>query len=297
MPAAKSSSKRDAKDEGWIISAFGVAMPRLIYGSAWKKERTAALVELALQSGFRGVDTACQPKQDFEAGVGEALSAALSKGLIKRSEIYVQTKFTPFGGQDPGHIPYDPEASIERQVLQSFEASIRNLRIAHLDGLVLHSPYPEDKDTLEAWRAMESLCDQGRVRQLGVSNRYEPARLESLCRNARIKPATIQNRFYAKTHYDREIRAFCRESGMIYQSFWTLTANKEILAAPVVADLAARYGRSPAQIFFRYLTQLDMICLTGTSSKDHMQEDLSIFDFRLTPAECQMLDAVLLESG
>jgi diketogulonate reductase-like aldo/keto reductase len=253
MPAAGSVSKEGGEDERWIISASGVPMPRLIYGTAWKKERTAALVELALRSGFRGVDTACQPKHYHEAGVGEALSAASSHGLA-RSEIYVQTKFTPFAGQDPNDVPYDTKASLTRQVVQSFQASLRNLRTDYLDGLFLHSPYPDDKDTLEAWRAMEGLYDQAGVRQLGVSNCYEPTRLEALCRNARIKPAVIQNRFYAKTHYDR------------------------------------------AQLFFRYLTQLDIACLTGTSSKDHMEQDLSIFEFRLSPAECETLGALLRRS-
>ena len=295
MPAAGSVSKEGGEDERWIISASGVPMPRLIYGTAWKKERTAALVELALRSGFRGVDTACQPKHYHEAGVGEALSAASSHGLA-RSEIYVQTKFTPFAGQDPNDVPYDTKASLTRQVVQSFQASLRNLRTDYLDGLFLHSPYPDDKDTLEAWRAMEGLYDQAGVRQLGVSNCYEPTRLEALCRNARIKPAVIQNRFYAKTHYDRDIRAFCKESGIVYQSFWTLTANPEVLAAPDMIQLAAKYGRSPAQLFFRYLTQLDIACLTGTSSKDHMEQDLSIFEFRLSPAECETLGALLRRS-
>jgi diketogulonate reductase-like aldo/keto reductase len=288
---------RETTDERSIVSAFGVAMPRLLYGSAWKKERTAELVELALRSGFRGVDTACQPRHYHEPGVGEALSAVFGSGLAARSEIYVQTKFTPFAGQDPNNVPYDPRASLTQQVRQSFEASLRNLRVAHVDGLVLHSPYPDDRDTLEVWRAMESLYDQGLVRQLGVSNCYEMTRLDALCQKARIRPATIQNRFHAKSHYDREIRAFCDESGIIYQSFWTLTANAEILASPEVADLAAGYGRSPAQIFFRYLTQRDIVCLTGTSSKTHMAQDLSIFEFRLSPAECETLDALLRRSA
>ena len=119
MPARISVSKEGGADERQIISAFGVAMPRLIYGTAWKKERTAALVELALRQGFRGVDTACQPKHYNEEGVGEGLAAAFSAGLA-RSEIYVQTKFTPFAGQDPNDVPYDPKASLSRQVLQSF---------------------------------------------------------------------------------------------------------------------------------------------------------------------------------
>jgi len=295
VPAAHAIAK-EGGGEGSIVSGFGVAMPRLIYGTAWKKERTATLVELALRSGFRGVDTACQPKHYHEAGVGEALSAAFSNGLA-RSDIYVQTKFTPFAGHDPNNVPYDPKASLRQQVSQSFEMSLRNLRTDYLDGLLLHSPYADDEDTLEVWRAMEALHDQGGVRQLGVSNFYELRRLEALCASARIKPAVIQNRFYAKTHYDRDIRAFCKESALVYESFWTLTANPQILAAPAVIELAAKYERSPAQLFFRYLTQIDIVCLTGTSSKEHMEQDLSIFEFRLSTAECETLGALLLQSS
>jgi len=275
-----------------IVSACGVAMPRIIYGTAWKKERTAALVEAALRAGFRGIDTACQPKHYDEARVGDGLSAVLGAGLT-RAQIYLQTKFTPFKGQDPDNVPYDPKAGVSEQLRQSFQASLRNLRTDYLDGLVLHSPYPKDKDTFEAWRAMEGLYEQGGVRQLGVSNCYELRRLKALYRQARIKPALIQNRFYAETRYDREIRRFCRDNGVLYQSFWTLTANPKVLAAPNLVELAAKYGRSPAQLFFRYLTQSDIVCLTGTSSKAHMEQDLAIFDFRLSPAECEAIGALL----
>ena len=87
MPSTDFISRDGGADEREIISAFGVTVPRLIYGTAWKKERTAALVELALRQGFRGVDTACQPKHYNEEGVGRGLAAAFSAGLA-RSEIY-----------------------------------------------------------------------------------------------------------------------------------------------------------------------------------------------------------------
>ncbi|BBU60764.1 D-xylose reductase III [Methylosinus sp. C49] len=286
------SAEPRGEDPGRIVSASGVFMPRIIYGTAWKKERTAALVEEALRAGFRGIDTACQPKHYNEPGVGEGLAAALGAGL-DRADIYLQTKFTPFGGQDPENIPYDAETAIGEQVRQSFEVSLRNLRTDRLDGLVLHSPYPEDKDTLEAWRAMESLVAQGGVRQLGVSNCYELSRLKMLWKKARVKPAVIQNRFYAKTGYDREIRAFCAKHKIFYQSFWTLTANPETLEKPELVALAEKYGRGRAQIFFRFLTQQGVLCLTGTSSQEHMRDDLAIFDFSLTAAECATLDALL----
>ncbi|MEF3367713.1 aldo/keto reductase [Methylocystis sp. 9N] len=292
MSAATGRAVSVQGEEDRIVSAYGVVMPRIIYGTAWKKERTAALVELALRSGFRGVDTACQPRHYDEAGVGAGLSAALGEGL-KRSEIYLQTKFTPFKGQDPDNVPYDPKASLSEQVRQSFQASLLNLRTDYLDGLVLHSPYPKDKHTFEVWRAMEGLCEQGGVRQLGVSNCYELKRLKAIYRKAQIKPAVLQNRFYAETHYDRDIRAFCRDHGVLYQSFWTLTANPKVLAEPPLVEIAAKYERTAAQLFFRYLTQSDIVCLTGTSSKEHMAQDLAIFDFRLSPAECGAIDALL----
>ena len=193
---------RAVADERHILSAAGVAVPQLIYGTAWKKERTAELVAQALRAGFRGIDTACQPKHYHEPGVGEALAVVAREGVL-RSDIFLQTKFSPLRGQDPDNVPYDPSASIDQQVQQSFAVSLRNLGVDTLDSLILHSPYSEDSDTLEAWGAMERLFDQGLVRQLGISNCYEPKRFERLWRAARIKPAALQNRFYAKTHYDR----------------------------------------------------------------------------------------------
>jgi diketogulonate reductase-like aldo/keto reductase len=283
---------RAVADERHILSAAGVAVPRLIYGTAWKKERTAELVAQALRAGFRGIDTACQPKHYHEPGVGKALAVVAREGLL-RSDIFLQTKFTPLRGQDPDNVPYDSGASIDQQVQQSFAVSLRNLGVDNLDSLVLHSPYPEDSDTLEAWGAMERLFDRGLVRQLGVSNCYEPERFERLWRAARIKPAALQNRFHAKTHYDRELRAFCRDKNIIYQSFWTLTANPQILAAPAVTATAKKYGRTPAQVFFRYLTQSGMACLTGTTSPEHMAQDLAIFDFCLTAREGEAIGAQL----
>ncbi|MFX8680966.1 hypothetical protein ABTM69_20165, partial [Acinetobacter baumannii] len=84
-------------------------MPGILYGTAWTKERTAALVTQALQLGFRGIDTACQPRHYHEPGVGDAVAAFLDAGG-RREDLYLQTKFTPLGGQDPQRIPYDPQA-------------------------------------------------------------------------------------------------------------------------------------------------------------------------------------------
>jgi diketogulonate reductase-like aldo/keto reductase len=276
----------------FIISAAGVRMPGIIYGTAWKAADTERLVALALRQGFRGIDTACQPKHYNEAGVGAALASCMAGGLA-RGDVYLQTKFTTLSGQDPARIPYDPQASLPEQLVQSVAASLRNLRTEHLDCLLLHSPLPTPDQTLLVWRALEDIVDGGNIRQAGISNCYSLAELRHLHRAARIKPAVLQNRFYAATGYDREIRAFCRQQHIVYQSFWTLTANPLILAHASLGALAAAHGRTPAQILFRYLSQVGAIPLTGTRSESHMREDLSIFEFELGAAEVASIERLL----
>jgi diketogulonate reductase-like aldo/keto reductase len=269
-----------------------VPIPQIIYGTAWKKADTERLVRTAIRQGFRGIDTACQPKHYDEAGVGAGVAACLSDKLT-RADLYLQTKFTSLSGQDPMRIPYDPQAPLREQVAQSFAASLRNLQTNYLDCLVLHSPLATTTQTLDVWRAMEALAAGGGVRHLGISNCYDLDELSALYDSARIKPSVVQNRFYADTRYDREIRAFCRSRRITYQSFWTLTANPHLLAHATISDLASKYGRTPAQILFRHLTQIDVVPLTGTRSEQHMREDLAIFEFELTDLERQALDAMM----
>lgn len=281
------------KPDDFIMTIAGIRMPKIIYGTAWKKERTAELVEQAIVLGFRGIDTACQPKHYHEAGVGDGIAACITRGLVTRPELYLQTKFTSLNGQDPQSIPYDPNAGLYKQVNQSFQGSLTNLQTTYLDCLVLHSPLANPQQTLEVWQAMEKLANSGGVKQLGISNCYDVETLEALYRSAEIKPVIVQNRFYTNTGYDRSIRAFCKENGIIYQSFWTLTANPHVLADYSVQSMATKYGCNAAQVFFRYLTQIGIVPLTGTTSTAHMLEDLSIFGFELNSEECATIGALL----
>jgi diketogulonate reductase-like aldo/keto reductase len=274
---------------------MGVRIPRIVYGTAWKKTDTERLVQIAIQKGFRGIDTACQPKHYDEAGVGAGVTACLYSGLT-RGDLYLQTKFTTLSGQDPRRVPYHPNASLPEQVAQSFAASLRNLQTDYLDCLILHSPLPTAERTLAVWQALESLVDAGAVRQLGLSNCYSLADIEHLWHYSRIKPAVVQNRFHAETGYDREIRGFCSRQQIIYQSFWTLTANPHVLAHPTIAALASTHKRTPPQILFRYLTQTGVVPLTGTRSEKHMREDLSIFEFELTTEERRAVDKIFVEN-
>jgi diketogulonate reductase-like aldo/keto reductase len=160
------------------------------------------------------------------------------------------------------------------------------VQTTYLDCLVLHSPLANQQQSAEVWGAPEIIFHSGSAKQLGLSNCYDLLTLKDLYQTAEVKPAVIQNRFCADTQYDRSIRNFCQQQGKIYQSFWTLTANPRILADAKLQSLATKYQRSAAQVFFRYLTQLGIVPLTGTTSANHLREDLAIFDFELATDEC-----------
>jgi len=263
--------------------------PAFWYGTAWKEDRTETLTALALTAGFRAIDTANQRKHYFEAGVG----AAIARSGIPREQLFLQTKFTHQPGQDQ-RLPYDPRAPVATQVQQSFESSLEHLGTSYLDSLVLHGPSqnhglaPQD---VEAWRAMEALCDDGRARRIGISN-VSTDQLEQLCGLARIAPSFVQNRCYASTGWDAQTRAVCRGRGIGYQGFSLLTANRRELQRPVIDQIMGRSGMTREQVVFRFAIQIGMIPLTGTSSLQHMQDDLVVLERSLSDADVRAIETI-----
>jgi diketogulonate reductase-like aldo/keto reductase len=277
-----------------ITTASDVKMPWLIYGTAWKKERTADLVVKAIQTGFKGIDTACQPKHYDETLVGTGLQRLKNMG-IKRESLFLQTKFTSLDGQDPRQLPYDMNASLPSQVAQSFETSKKNLETQYLDSLILHSPMAQHAQLMEVWGAMETIYKAGGALQLGISNCHNPEVLRQLYADANVKPAVVQNRFYQETGYDADLRDWCANHEIIYQCFWTLTANPHILVSHTIRTMAQNHQKTEAQIFFRYLNQSSIVPLTGTCSEQHMKEDLSIQDFELSSDELKKVKNLLIQ--
>lgn len=257
------------------------AMPNLIYGTAWKKDETQQWVETAFKKGFRGFDTACQPRHYYEPGVGKALAPYFAEG-VARSSVYIQSKFTPVNGQDLHSIPYDPESPIPEQIATSLECSLKNLKVDYLDGYILHSPLQPFADLLSAWRTFEAFQQQKTVLRIGISNCYDLGLLKQLYDVAEVKPSIVQNRFYAATGFDQDIREFCRDHDITYQSFWTLTANPQLLESPAVFNIARKLRKTPAQVLFRYLQQNQVVPLTGTMDPHHMQEDMEACEFNLS---------------
>lgn len=268
------------------VETHGVQIPTMIYGTAWKEEQTAELVAAALEAGFRGIDTANQRKHYQEAGVGKALASMLEGEALAREDLFVQTKFTYQRSQDH-RLPYDPDAPIADQVEQSLESSLEHLGVEHVDALILHGPWSRaglsDQDR-EAWDAMEDLHREGRVRLIGISN-VAAGQLEALHSWASVEPRVVQNRTLTRPEADLEVRRFCREQGLVYQGFSLLTAAPRLLEHPVVQGVAERTGITAAAATLRLFLALDMVVLTGTTSKEHMRDDLATLDVELTDDE------------
>ena len=270
----------------------GITMPAFMYGTAWKKEETKKLVEMAVDSGFRSIDTANQLIHYDEALVGDALLALKEKG-IGRESLFLQTKFTSVNGQD-SRTPYDAKANLTTQVNQSMASSLKHLHTDYIDSYVLHGPYSRQGITpqdLEVWAAMEQHFNDGKARMLGVSN-VSADQLAALCSVAVTKPMVVQNRCYAMRGWDSAVREICQKEGIIYQGFSLLTANPHVLESGAVNAMARRLNTGVAQIVFRFALQIGMLPLTGTTNKRHMEDDLSAEGLSLTADEMNTIETM-----
>lgn len=260
-----------------------------IYGTAWKKEKTKSLVTLALSQGFVAIDTANQLKHYDESQVGDAVKEFLDQGH-NRNQIFLQTKFTPRDGQDH-RLPYDENAPIAQQVSQSFLKSLEHLKTDYVDSYLLHGPYhyPQlGEEDWEAWKAIEKIYQEGRAKIIGVSN-FNHLQLEALIKNATIVPQVVQNRCFAQTGWDFHVRKLCHSHQIMYQPFSLLTANPFVMEFPQVLEMAKKYQATPAQIVFAFALQSGMVPLTGTSDKNHMEQDLRASNISLSAEELKFI--------
>jgi diketogulonate reductase-like aldo/keto reductase len=274
-------------------------VPRFVYGTAWKKDQTANLVYQALKAGFRAIDTAAQPRHYNEAFVGEGIARAIQGNITKRENLYVcpapfpslkmilipqiQTKYTPPSGQDAKNMPYSASQPLEEQVHTSLASSLSHFTFPglgepYIDCLVLHSPLPTLLETQRAWKVFESYVPH-KIRTLGISNTSLPV-LKSLNTEMSIKPSVVQNRFYPATNFEVVLRQYCREEGIIFQSFWTLTGNPQLMKSRVVKEVAGELeklglGDEKAVALYSLVVGLEGITvLNGTTNRERMESDL-----------------------
>lgn len=268
-------------------------VPDFLYGTAWKEDRTPQLTELALRMGFRGIDTANQRRHYFEAGVGQGLAAAYAAGVVTRSDLFLQTKFTYRRGQDH-RLPYDPDASLSVQVTQSLASSLAHLGTDYVDSYVLHGPATGNGWSCADGEVWEAMCNEraaGRARFLGVSN-VSLGQLGQMVAAHAGAPTFVQNRCFANLKWDKDVRLFCQERNILYQGFSLLTANVEVLHHRWLTNLAARTGATPAQVVFSFARAVGILPLTGTSAAEHMRQDLASRDLALSPEAVRTIESL-----
>mmetsp|Transcript_6379 Transcript_6379/g.11105 ORF Transcript_6379/g.11105 Transcript_6379/m.11105 type:complete len:382 (+) Transcript_6379:43-1188(+) len=262
--------------------------PTLMYGTLWSggggamtehsKDVTAELVYKAIKSGFRHVDTACQPRHYNEGGVGDGWTAAARDLDLRREDIWIQTKFTGLNAHDPISRPYDANAPLEDRVSQSLEKSLDSLKTDYVDSWLMHAPEKSWDNHWKIWNTMESAVDEGKVRQLGISNFYKLEDVQWAYDHSRIKPKVLQNSFHAKSGHDVEIRAFCKEHDIEYQSFFTLTSNNEAYRHRDVVELAKEKGLTPEGLFFAFCMAIGISPLVGTTNELYMKDAIDLMD-------------------
>jgi 2,5-diketo-D-gluconate reductase A len=239
----------------------GVEMPQLGYGVFQVPDAaTTEAVATALRTGYRSIDTAAA--YGNERGVGDAIAAS---GL-RREEVFVTTKLW---NNDQG---YD-------SALAAFDASLEKLRLDQVDLYLIHWPTPAKDRYLDTWRAMEKLLAEGRTRAIGVSN-FQPAHLRRLLDETGIVPAVNQVELHPRLQ-QAELRAFHARHGIATEA-WSPLAQGALLDDPLLTRIAARLGRTPAQVVLRWHLQLGNIVIPKSVTPARISENLDVFGFMLT---------------
>ncbi|MFI1653646.1 aldo/keto reductase [Streptomyces sp. NPDC020472] len=249
----------------------GVEMPRLGFGVFQvPDDETTAAVTAALEAGYRSIDTAAI--YGNETGVGRALAAS---GL-PREELFVTTKLW---NADQG---YD-------STLRAFDAGLAKLGLDHVDLYLIHWPAPARDLYRDSWRALERLVEEGRIRAAGVSN-FQPAHLRRLMEGTALTPAVNQVELHPGLQ-QTELRAFHAEHGIATEA-WSPLAQGAVLGDPAVAAIAARYGKSPAQVVIRWHLQLGNVVIPKSVTPARIRENFDVLDFALTDEEMRAVAAL-----
>jgi 2,5-diketo-D-gluconate reductase A len=255
-----------------VTLANGVEMPVLGLGT-WPMDdaEAEAAVATALAAGYRLVDTA--ENYGNEVGVGRGLRAS----GVDRDEMFVTTKFNRRWHHREGPA-------------QVAAASLERLGLDVIDLLLIHWPNPDQDRYVDAWRGMLELLDDGVVRAVGVSN-FKPAHLARLVDETGVAPHVNQIQLEPRAARADE-QAFNRGLGIVVQSWSPLGKGGALLRDPVIVDVAAHHGRSPAQVVIRWHLQSGLVTIPKSQDPTRIRENLDVFDFALSEADMAAIDGL-----
>jgi diketogulonate reductase-like aldo/keto reductase len=247
----------------------GVRMPQVGYGVFQvPDDETATAVKAALDAGYRSIDTAAV--YGNEKGVGQAIA----ESGIPRDELFVTTKlWNAAQGYD--------------STLKAFDESMQKLGLEQLDLYLIHWPTPARDKYLDTWKAFEKLHADGRVRAIGVSN-FQPAHLERLLDAADVAPTVNQVELHPYLQQP-QLREFNAKHGIATEAWSPLAKGGSLLGDPVIAELAVKHSRTPAQIVLRWHLQLGNVVIPKSVTPSRIEENFDVAGFTLTEEEMESL--------
>ncbi|PID25270.1 aldo/keto reductase [Sporosarcina sp. P7] len=246
----------------------GVEMPWLGLGVFKVKEGSELVnvVKTAIEHGYRSIDTAAI--YDNESSVGKGIQAA----QVDRKELFVTSKVW---NSDLGY----------EKTLAAFDESITKLGLDYLDLYLIH--WPVEGKFIEAWRALETLYEEGKARAIGVSN-FQPHHLEELMKHAKIKPMVNQVEYHPRLT-QKEVQAFCQKHDIQLEA-WSPLMQGELLDNEELQEIADHYKKTVAQVILRWDLQNGVVTIPKSTKAHRIAENADVFDFELTSEDMERID-------
>ncbi|WHZ02450.1 aldo/keto reductase [Neobacillus sp. YX16] len=250
----------------------GVKMPWIGLG-VFKVEEGPELVnavKFAIKHGYRSIDTAAI--YGNEEGVGQAIREAMTEYGIKREELFITSKVW---NADLGY----------KSTIEAYETSLRKLGLDYLDLYLIHWPV-EDK-YVEAWRALETIYKEGKVKAIGVSN-FQVHHLEQIMKDAEIRPMVNQVEYHPRLT-QQEVKIFCDNNGIQFEA-WSPLMQGQLFDNPLLKEIANKYNKTVAMVILRWDIQNGVVTIPKSTKELRIIENSTIFDFELTKEDMEQIN-------
>ena len=246
----------------------GVEMPWLGLGVFKVEEGTELVnvVKTAIEHGYRSIDTAAIYGNESSVGKG------IQEAQVDRKELFITSKV------------WNSELGYEK-TLVAFDESITKLGLDYLDLYLIH--WPVEGQFKEAWRALETLYEEGKAKAIGVSN-FQPHHLEELMKDAKIKPMINQVEYHPRLS-QKEVQAFCQKHD-IQMEAWSPLMQGELLENAELQEIADRYKKSVAQVILRWDLQNGVVSIPKSTKAHRIAENADVFNFELTSEDMEQIN-------
>ena len=234
-------------------------------------EQVAPIVVAAIEAGYRHIDTAY--RYNNERGVGQGIRDS----GIDRESLFVTTKLDgPFQGND--------------RAIGGLDESLRRLGLDYVDLLLIHWPLPQCDEYVSTWKTFEKLVAAGKARSIGLSN-FKPAHIDRLLTEATIRPTVNQIQLHPRITRPEQ-RAYNLKQGIVTEAWSPLGAGSDLLDNSTLAAIAAKYGKTPAQVVLRWHIELGMAAIPRSANPSRIAQNIDIFDFALSSDEVATISAL-----